>query len=169
MVCNMGYWLVCVFLLWRQALGQGFDPFGGDHYEEEYYEQAGPGFRGHIDGIVDTDWLTFDKVALSGRPTFVTFYDGSQPDVAGVEWMLSGAAAALGNHMRLLMAKMDVSQGDNLRIFERFGAQEPPLFVLLDGPASQTQFVGDSSTSTPDEDLVAWLIEQVRSFSRSSD
>jgi hypothetical protein len=140
--------------------GDSVEPY--DSYDEDATETPSNSLVEHIIGVVDVDFKTFDKIVM-GRPTFVTFYDGTKDasEVVQDKWILESVADALGEHLRLLMVKVDVSGQAAENLAKRFGISKTPYYALLDGDASPKPYVLDYKDDAVQDKLVNWLLDQV--------
>lgn len=94
----------------------------------------------------------------------VIYNSGSDADESGARRVVTDAADALKQHLRLLFAKVDIAGLDGQRLHQQYvGGGAMPAYVLLNGPYEHTAYrMGDTSSASAAEELVSWLLEQVR-------
>lgn len=142
-----------------------YDEYGGSQYPDYNvgdYEELGRAslpLSRHIQGIIDVDVLTFDKVVGSLDHSFVTFYKDTDHISEDLVGLLERVADKMGSHLSLLLAKIDVSGLDGDQLGARFGVKSTPSHVLY---GKRGSYVGHVDLSDWDiahqEELEAWLM-----------
>jgi hypothetical protein len=93
----------------------------------------------------------------------VAFYDSSQSnvDASATRQVLESVADSLGDHLRLLLVKVDTASRHGHRLQQRYlGGSSAPFYALLDGPYKHTQYMLDDTSETAGHDLASWLLDQ---------
>jgi len=159
--------LLALLALLAPASCQIDDEYGDD---DEYGGMAGGGgaesrrlpLLDHIMGWVDVDRHTFDQVVLRGQPSFVTFYstDDEERTAADVAIVLETVSEQLRVHLRLLLAKVDVTSDDAALLRARYGRATPFHLFFANATSEPVAYEMDAAAPDAAEKLLAYLTDR---------
>ena len=115
----------------------------------------------HIEGFVDVDSKTWDKVVQMRGPAFVAAYDSADQNANAFadKWVLEALAEAHADHAQVTLVKVDLQRAPYVR--SRYSITKTPYYMFVNGSAHEQYDLAERNEDAEDK-TVAWLRQKVR-------